>query len=102
MSLSLDELVAKHGWRCFGRCITHKIDPTLFFPSSPRGRGAKEKLAAKEAEAKAHCAKCIVKDNCLEAALANNEQGIAGGTNIHERELILTRRCKQRADPIAS
>ncbi len=44
----------------------------------------------REAAAKAICAKCIVKQECLEYAIRIKEQhGIWGGTNETERKKIL-------------
>ncbi|MDQ5944332.1 MAG: WhiB family transcriptional regulator, redox-sensing transcriptional regulator, partial [Patescibacteria group bacterium] len=55
-------------WQMFANCLG--TDPDLFFPE----RGASTK------EAKAVCQGCVVREDCLEYALANGEKfGIWGG-----------------------
>ncbi|MCB1258049.1 MAG: WhiB family transcriptional regulator [Microthrixaceae bacterium] len=63
------------------------VDPDLFFPE----RGAST------AEAKAVCEGCVVKDLCLESALANGEKfGIWGGTSERERRALRRERSRLR------
>jgi WhiB family redox-sensing transcriptional regulator len=55
------------------------VDPELFFPD----RGASTR------EAKAVCRGCVVREDCLEHALANAERfGIWGGKSERERRLL--------------
>lgn len=55
------------------------LDPDIFFPD--RGESLRP--------AKAVCDKCIVKDECLEYALASGERfGVWGGTSERERRRI--------------
>jgi WhiB family transcriptional regulator, redox-sensing transcriptional regulator len=76
-------------WRSAGACLT--ADPDLFFPVSPAG------LAAGQiARAKAICAGCEVRRECLEFALAHEPaHGIWGGTTPEDRQR--DRRRKRRA-----
>lgn len=74
-------------WGGLGACAG--ADPDLFFPE----RGASTR------EAKAVCAGCPVRLECLEHALTHNERfGIWGGLSRRERErLTRARRARQRA-----
>ena len=61
-------------------------DPDLFFPD----RGASL------AEAKAVCAGCVVRDECLEYALAAGERfGVWGGLSERERRRIRVERQRE-------
>ncbi|MBI2051355.1 WhiB family transcriptional regulator [Candidatus Roizmanbacteria bacterium] len=61
----------------FGRCVG--VDPEIFFPNS----------GDEVSQAKAICAECYVKVECLEYALKNNEKfGIWGGLTERERRRI--------------
>ncbi len=76
-------------WRSAGACLT--ADPDLFFPISPAGL-AEEQVAG----AKAICAGCEVRRECLEFALAHEPaHGIWGGTTPEDRQR--DRRRKRRA-----
>jgi WhiB family redox-sensing transcriptional regulator len=66
-------------WRAAGACLD--ADPDLFFPISSAGRGLSQ-----IARAKAICARCPVRRECLEFAYANAPiYGIWGGTTPEER-----------------
>lgn len=66
-------------------------DPELFFPISTKGPGR-----AQTEEAKAVCARCPVRQECLEYALATHQEaGIWGG--LTEDELRALRRARSRA-----
>jgi WhiB family transcriptional regulator, redox-sensing transcriptional regulator len=66
-------------------------DPELFFPVAPRGPGADE-----IARAKAVCAGCRVRRECLQYALATRQlHGVWGGTTEDER-LLHARRDNER------
>lgn len=68
-------------WQDQANCLG--VDPDLFFPE----RGASTR------EAKAVCAGCEVKDDCLEYALRNGEKfGIWGGLSERERRRIRRQR----------
>jgi WhiB family redox-sensing transcriptional regulator len=62
-------------------------DPELFFPVSA-GHSA-----AEIARAKAICARCSIRQQCLEYALESQQpDGIWGGASEQERRLIVARR----------
>ncbi|MTD58412.1 WhiB family transcriptional regulator [Amycolatopsis pithecellobii] len=62
-------------------------DPELFFPVSERGPGARQ-----VAQAKAVCARCPVRAECLQYALdAGLDHGIFGGTTDAERRKLFRR-----------
>jgi WhiB family transcriptional regulator, redox-sensing transcriptional regulator len=66
-------------WRLRAAC--RNIDPDLFFPPGRTG-------AALEA-AKSVCGRCAVRSECLEFALAANQQdGVWGGTSEDERRRL--------------
>lgn len=72
-------------WQAQANCVG--VDPDIFFPE----RGASTK------EAKAICAACSVREDCLEYALANGEKfGIWGGTSERERRRLRRARAAQR------
>jgi WhiB family redox-sensing transcriptional regulator len=64
-------------WQVRANCMG--VDPDLFFPE----RGASTR------EAKEVCRGCVVREDCLEYALANGEKfGIWGGLSERERRRI--------------
>ena len=63
-------------------------DPDLFFPIATVGAAA-----IGIARAKAICARCAIRRQCLDYALASNEpHGIWGGTTEEERRVIASHR----------
>ena len=73
-------------WQDMANCLG--VDPDLFFPE----RGAATR------EAKEVCKGCVVRDDCLEYALANGEKfGIWGGMSERERRRIRRQRALARA-----
>ena len=67
-------------WRAAGACM--HTDPDLFFPISANGR-ALEQIA----KAKALCAGCPVRQECLDFAYKHNVMhGIWGGTTPEDRQ----------------
>lgn len=63
----------------------------VFFPPSYSER--RDEKADRELRAKAICAGCAVKKDCLDYALAIREpHGIWGGMNEHERRALLVQR----------
>jgi WhiB family redox-sensing transcriptional regulator len=81
-----DEDAAVESWQAFANCLG--VDPDLFFPE----RGASTK------EAKQVCQGCVVREDCLEYALANGEKfGIWGGLSERERRRIRRQRALARA-----
>jgi WhiB family redox-sensing transcriptional regulator len=69
-------------WRAQAAC--RDVDPDLFFPLGSTGAAL-----AHIAAAKAVCLACPVREDCLEFALATNQDsGIWGGTSEEERRQI--------------
>ena len=78
-------------WRYLGAC--RSADPDLFFPV-PGPRPVDEQIA----RAKAICARCAVRQECLEFALSHNQAfGIWGGTTAEDRRLVRRRRRRAAA-----
>jgi WhiB family redox-sensing transcriptional regulator len=64
-------------WQTKANCMG--VDPDLFFPE--RGSSTRE--------AKEVCRGCVVRDDCLEFAIANGEKfGIWGGMSERERRRV--------------
>ena len=69
-------------WRHRAACRDE--DPELFFPLSEIGPGARQ-----TAQAKAVCARCPVRAECLDYALDNGlDHGIYGGVTESERRTL--------------
>ena len=65
------------GWQRYANCLG--VDPDLFFPE----RGASTR------EAKEVCRGCVVRQECLDYALAHGEKfGIWGGMSERERRRV--------------
>lgn len=74
-----DRSTAEEGWRSAAAC--RFADPDLFFPVSASG-----KSVAQATLAKAICASCPVRRECLEFALRTGQvHGIWGGLTEEER-----------------
>ncbi len=74
-------------WQRKANCMG--VDPDLFFPE----RGASTR------EAKEVCRGCVVREDCLEYALANGEKfGIWGGMSERERRRVRRARALARSD----
>jgi hypothetical protein len=67
------------GWRARAVCVD--VDPELFFPVGESGLAIETQVRA----AKAVCAPCPVRAECLADALAGMAYGIAGGLTAEER-----------------
>lgn len=91
---------AKDGdWRLLAECLEE--DPELFFPKSPAGGagGPSPAAVAQEAEAKAVCRRCDVRDRCLRWALDRDiRDGVWGGLGEKERAQL---KAQERAQFIA-
>ncbi len=73
----VDAVLDAQDWKSKANCMG--VDPDLFFPE--RGMSTRE--------AKEVCRGCIVREDCLEYALANGEKfGIWGGLSERERRRI--------------
>jgi WhiB family redox-sensing transcriptional regulator len=72
-------------------------DPELFFPVSSVGLSRKD-----IARAKAVCASCVVRQPCLQFALATHQTyGVWGGTTEEERRELQTVSRRLRLAPFA-
>jgi hypothetical protein len=76
-------------WRSEAAC--RGSDPELFFPTAEADQARKGQVAA----AKAVCARCPVRQECLTEALARIPYGIAGGLTEQERRRLRTGRQHQ-------
>ena len=80
-------------WMSHGAC--RQADPELFFPI-----GAAAGPAARQVQAaKAICAPCAVRANCLSYALDVMPEGIWGGTTLEERRTARRRLVRRLAGP---
>lgn len=75
------------GWQQRGRC--RALDSEDFFP--PLHAEQRLEREAREAKAKAICADCPVRAECLDWALSTREpHGVWGGRSERERKQLLT------------
>jgi WhiB family redox-sensing transcriptional regulator len=82
----------RRDWWRSAACL--EADPELFFPVSAHGPGAGE-----IARAKAVCAACRVRRQCLQYALATHQvHGVWGGTTEDERQLHVRRERERERD----
>ena len=72
----------QRGWR--ERAACRDADPETFFPTAESGPEHDRQVAT----AKAVCARCPVRTECLDEALARIPYGIAGGLTEHERRTL--------------
>ena len=90
MALTVPQLIASDDWRVDAAC--RDTEPDLFFPVGTTG-AAIEQISA----AKAVCMQCAARFECLEFALATNQDsGVWGGTSEEERRSIRRRRARER------
>lgn len=74
--------LSEMNWRLIAAC--RSADPDLFFPVSSGGRSLEQ-----VDEAKAVCARCLARRQCLAFALLTRQAyGIWGGLTEKERDLI--------------
>jgi len=79
-------------WRAAGACLT--ADPDLFFPIAGGAPSARQ-----QGEALRICARCPVRQQCLDFAVRTGEtHGIWGGTTPDQRTSA-RRRARRRAQP---
>ena len=72
--------LTEKNWRLLAAC--RSIDPDLFFPVSSAGKSLEQ-----VAEARAVCARCLVRRQCLAFALRTRQaHGIWGGLTAQERD----------------
>jgi len=78
------------------RALCRGANPDLFFP--PQTFEKKEEREVREAQAKAVCAQCPVRLQCLEYALTTREPfGVWGGLNETERRRLQERSAQRAA-----
>ncbi len=83
----------EYGWQWRAAC--RGDDTALFF--APNRPEEKEERLVRERRAKAICAGCVVRVECLEYALRIREpHGIWGGLNEQERRLLIRERERSR------
>jgi WhiB family transcriptional regulator, redox-sensing transcriptional regulator len=81
-------------WRGSAACTDE--DPELFFPIGTTGPAVDQADAAKQV-----CARCDVREQCLEFALSTNQDaGVWGGLTEDERRTL--KRARQRRRRMAS
>jgi len=94
-SLALAARVVEPTWRAAAAC--HGVDAESFFPPSHFER--KPEKDEREGAARALCARCPVRPQCLEYALLVEEpHGIWGGLNELERRRLLRQRAAAGGD----
>lgn len=85
-----------HDWRSQAACTDE--DPELFFPIGSTGPAVDQ-----IAEAKKVCARCEVREPCLEYAISSNQDsGVWGGLSEDERRSLKRKRQRQRRRRMAS
>ncbi|MDP9407499.1 MAG: WhiB family transcriptional regulator [Actinomycetota bacterium] len=88
-ALSLAARLVEPTWRASAAC--HGVDAEHFFPPSHFERKPEKDL--REGAARALCARCPVRQECLDYALLVEEpHGIWGGMNELERRRLLRQR----------
>lgn len=92
LASSLALAAADDSWR--DRALCRDTDPDLFFPVGTTGQALVQIDHAKRV-----CQQCVVSHECLDFALATNQDsGIWGGLSEEERRVIRRRRAaEQRA-----
>jgi len=91
VALSFDTSEPGTDWRINAAC--RDTDPTLFFPVGTTGPAVDQIANAKEV-----CIGCLCKNDCLQFAIATNQDtGVWGGTTEDERRSIRRRLRAQRA-----
>jgi WhiB family redox-sensing transcriptional regulator len=93
MSVSVAFRAALDGWASLGAC--QDSDPDLFFPIAYSGPALQQ-----IAEAKAVCARCRVRVDCLSYALESGQDaGVWGGASAEERREIRSARAAAGTPP---
>lgn len=80
--------VRDNRWQAFAAC--RDVDAEMFFPAGTSGPAL-----VQIAEAKAVCARCPVRDICLEWSLTTLEYGVAAGLTEDERRAVRRERSRQ-------
>jgi len=91
VALSFDSNEPSTDWRINAAC--RDTDPTLFFPVGTTGPAVEQIANAKEV-----CIGCLCNTDCLQFAIATNQDtGVWGGTTEDERRGIRRQLRAQRA-----
>ncbi len=86
---------ADYAWRVNANC--REIDPDMFFPIGNTGEALRMLMRAR-----AVCADCGVKQQCLDFSIATNQDcGVWGGTSEDERRDLRRRAAAARRASIA-
>ncbi len=94
MALSFDSYQLGQDWRINAAC--RDTDPTLFFPVGTTGPAVDQIESAREV-----CIGCLSSNDCLQFAIASNQDtGVWGGTTEDERRIIRRQLRAQRATAI--
>lgn len=80
------QLLILPDWSARKDLVCTTMDPELFHPLHDDGVEA--------AQATAACWRCPARAECLEWALANDEQGVWGGTTDFERRQLVSRKTR--------
>lgn len=76
-----------------GRALCADLDPEDWFPNCTAGREPERRMALMSAAAKAVCAECPIRVECLEFALESGARhGVRGGLDEFERRQLGTRK----------
>ena len=85
VALTAEAFEAVIDWQTDAAC--RDTDPALFFPVGTTGPAIEQIASAKQV-----CFSCVCQDECLDFALATNQDtGIWGGTSEEERRIIRRR-----------
>lgn len=79
-------------WRHNAACRDDAIDPETFWPIGTSGPALRQIAAAKTI-----CARCPVRTDCLEWALAHADGGVWGGLDENERRRLKRRDTRTKA-----
>ncbi len=84
MNAAGNRLADHDGWEWRLEAACRSVDPDLFFPMGRTG-AAEDQIAA----AKGVCRQCLVREQCLDYAVATRQQdGVWGGTSEDERRKL--------------
>lgn len=81
------EILPRPAWQASAACVG--VHPKLFFPDTP-GQPINP-------EVRRVCARCPVRNDCLQHALDNDERGVWAATSERERRAIRYRRLRATA-----
>lgn len=79
-----------------------EVGVQFFYPIDEEDTDKNTRKYIDEGAAKRICAGCPIREECLNWAIHHERQGIWGGTNPRERELIRIKAGIQLIDPVAN